>query len=381
MRDGRPGEALAVARLALQRWRNVRELTLEPHPAFNVFSGENAQGKTNLLEAVYLLCRLKSFRDARFSELVAHDESAARLEANVARAGLTTRVEVTLQDGRRRVQVDGKGIRRVADHCRHYKVVLFAPEDIYLSRAAPEARRRFLDRALYNLEPAFLSDAQEYARTLQRRNALLRRARREAAPPPEATLAAYDAVLAPAGARVACRRHALVLALAERIGVAWERVFGGSAGAELRYRSTVPGVGQGPPEEVARSFLTALRRSLREDLARGSTGIGPHRDDLETELSGHPLRSYASQGQHRVFVLALKISEIELVLERTGVRPILLLDDVSSELDRRRNERLFEYLDEVRGQVFLTTTSPELVGLSVERAEFSIRSGEAWRSS
>ena len=376
-----PGNSLSLVRLALSDWRNIPSLELEPHPAFNLFTGDNAQGKTNLLEAIYLVSRLKSFRDARFAELVRHGEAEAQIRAGVSRAGVLSRVEVTLASGRRRVRVDGKGIRRVADHCRHYKVVLFTPEDIYLARGSPDRRRRFLDRALYNLEPAFLSDAQEYAGTLQRRNALLKRARAGPVPSLEPSLEAYDAILTRAGARVACRRHALAEALSARIGVAWTRVFGDAAEVALRYRSCVPGVGEADAEDVAASFSAALRESRPADLARGSTSVGPHRDDLEMLLDGLSLKGHASQGQHRVFVLALKVSEIELVVERTGVRPILLLDDVSSELDRQRNERLFDYLDEVRGQVFLTTTTPELVGLSVERAEFAVRSGGAWRSS
>jgi len=372
---------LSVVRLELSAWRNVRTLELEPHPTFNVLSGDNAQGKTNVLEAVYLASRLKSFRDVRFSELVSHDAASGRVRAELRRAGVTRRVEIVLENGRRRVRVDGKGIRRVSDHCRHYKVVLFTPEDIYLGRGAPAARRRFLDRALYNLEPAFLADVQDYGRALQRRNALLKAAAGGQESGLDESLAAYDVVLARAGARVACRRHSLAVDLDERIGASWRRVFGGDGAVTVSYRSTVPGAGDADPEEVGEAFAAALRKARARDLARGATTIGPHRDDLETHLAGHPLRTHASQGQHRVFVLALKVSEIELIVERTGVRPVLLLDDVSSELDRARNERLFDYLDEVRGQVFLTTTVPELVGLSAERAEFVVKDGTVCRSS
>ncbi len=369
----RQASALVVERLELANWRNLARATVAAHPAFNVFHGDNAQGKTNLLEAVYLVSRLKSFRDVRLGDLVAHGQPAGRVEARVRRAGVAQKVEVVVEGGRRKVRVDGTAVRRVADHAHHYKVVLFEPEDIYLARSSPGGRRTFLDRALYNLHPEFLGDSQAYAKALKRRNALLRTL--GGAPPSsvEAALSAYDEVIARSGARIVARREGLAAALGERMGDVWGRVFGDAGEVTLTYRTTA----SGDPGE----FLEALRRARRADLARQVTTVGPHRDDLETLLDGRPLKDHASQGQHRVFVLALKVTEIGLVLERTGVRPILLLDDVSSELDRRRNAQLFEFLDEAQAQVFLTTTTPELVGLSVDRAEFRVQGGEVWTSS
>jgi DNA replication and repair protein RecF len=365
--------ALVVERLELACWRNLRRASLQAHPAFNVLYGDNAQGKTNLLEAVYLVSRLKSFRDARMVDLVTHGEPAGRVEARVRRAGVSQKVEVIVEGGRRKVRVDGKAVRRVADHAHHYKVVLFEPEDIYLARSSPGGRRTFLDRALYNLHPPFLADSQEYAKALKRRNALLRSFGGRSSSGSEGALRAYDEVLAQSGARIVARRQGLVQALNERVGDVWTRVFGDAGDVALSYQTTASG--------ETSAFLDALAAARRADLARQVTTVGPHRDDLQTLLDGRPLREHASQGQHRVFVLALKVTEIQLVLERTGVRPILLLDDVSSELDRRRNGQLFEFLDEVRAQVFLTTTAPELVGLTVDRAEFRVQGGEVWKSS
>jgi len=339
-----------------------------------VLHGDNAQGKTNLLEAVYLLGRLRSFRDVPMTDLVTHGEAAGRVEARVRRAGVAQKVEIVIEAGRRQVRVDGKAVRRVADHAHHYKVVLFTPEDVYLARASPAERRTFLDRALYNLHPAFLHDSQEYAQALKRRNALLRRP--PAGPPTalEGALRAYDEVLARAGARITAQRAELVRALSERVGRMWARVFADAGDVGLVYRATAP-------EATAEAFLDRLHRSRAADLRRQATHVGPHRDDLETLLDGRPLREHASQGQHRVFVLALKVTEIDLVVERTGVRPILLLDDVGSELDRRRHAQLFAHLAEVRGQVFLTTTAPDLVGLHMDRAEFRVDGGATWSGS
>jgi DNA replication and repair protein RecF len=376
-------QALSIEELSLRFWRNIPELVLEPHPAFNVFHGENAQGKTNLLEAIYVIARLKTFREARLAQLVTHGEAAGRVAAKVRRAGVTQSVEVSVIDGHRRVRVDGKGIGRISDHGRHYKVVLFTPEDIYLARGAPGARRQFLDRALFNLEPAFLADAQDWKKLLRNRNALLKQgAANGTGPGFWESVEAYDEVLTAVGARIATRRQALVHSLSERMGGVWERVFGGQADISLRYESTVPGVMEGASlEEVTTAYAERLTETRSADLRRGATGTGPHLDDIVAMLEGRPIREHGSQGQNRVMVLALKVTEIQLVIEQTGIRPILLLDDVSSELDRKRNGQLFDYLDEIRGQVFLTTTAPDLVGLSVDRAEFEVEAGNVCRSS
>jgi len=365
-----------IEQLEIEGFRNLSGVRLGFSPSFNVFTGDNGVGKTNLIEAIYFVGRLRSFRAARLESLVAHGRERALLAARVVWPGLSSTVEIELSVKGKRVRVDGKGIGRIADHCSQFRMVLFTPADVDLPRGAPLLRRRFLDRAIFNRHPGFLAEAMALDEVLRQRNALLRE--RSSAPGP-ALLLPYDRQLAAIGARLACARREFTSSVRARFAAILEELLGAGPPGDLHYRSTLPGVDAGaPPERVAEQYLEELQRLRPRDLAQRATSCGPHRDDLEMLLDGRPLREHASQGQHRVFVLALKITEIETLLMLGGARPVLLLDDISSELDARRNEQLFTYLSRVHSQVFITTTAADQVripGESGERLDFVVRGG------
>jgi len=370
-----------IAALDLEHFRNLVAVSLQPGPRFNVVSGDNGQGKTNLIEAVYFVGRLRSFRATRAAELIHHDAELARLHATIKQPGLTTRVDVELAPRGKRVRVDGKGLPRIGEHCSRYRMVLFTPADVDLPRGAPEHRRRFLDRAIFNRSPAYLGEAQAFDAALQRRNALLRAHGVNTDP---VLLSSYDVPLSKAAARVACLRRDFVAEVGDTFRRIFAELIGGDPppAADLRYRSTLPGVADGrSAEEVAQACQELLERRRRRDMERRSTGVGPQRDDLVMTLGGRPLKEHASQGQHRLFVLALKITEIETLRLLGGASPVLLLDDIGSELDRRRRGYLFDYLSQLASQVFLTTTSAELVPIQSEREDFAVRGGRLWNIS
>ena len=370
----------------LASFRNVEAALVEPHARFNVLAGDNGQGKTNFLEAVYLLGTLRSFRAGKLEELVRFGSPSARASARVARAELERRydVEVWAEPPRKQARVDGKLVRAAADYFGGFNVVLFVPDDLRLPRGSPSARRRFLDRAVWNVEPAYLKDAQAYERILKSRNALLR----EGAPRAhtEELLAVYDQQLAAAAAAITLRRRRYLDDLAGRFAAAFERITRSGLPVEARYQSAVEpapgpaeeGVAPRPPpsaEEVEQATLAALRASRPRDRALGYTTAGPHADDVAFFLAGRPARLYASQGQLRAIVLALKVAEIGHLGAVLGEPPVLLLDDVSSELDPARNRFLFEFLAEVGGQVFITTTDAGHVPLAAERRDFRVAAG------
>ncbi|MSP59255.1 MAG: DNA replication/repair protein RecF [Myxococcales bacterium] len=362
----------------LADFRNVAGALVVPHPRCNVFHGDNGQGKTNLLEAIFLVGTLTSFRASRVEEMVRFGATFARARARVERSGLERlyEVEIATQPARKVARVDGKSVRATADYFGGFNVVLFAPDDLQLPRGAPGERRRFLDRAVWNAEPALLREAQTYARLLKSRNALLRT--------PDAArlddlLEVYDAQLAAAGAAIVARRRRYLGALAPRVAVAFERITKSGLPLCIGYRTRQ----QGSDGELAAELSAALRADRRKDFARGFTSAGPHADDLELTLDGRPAGLYGSQGQLRALVLALKIAEIEQLDEVLGDAPILLLDDVSSELDEARNADLFAFLREVRCQVFITTTHPAHVLLHPDpgaRCDFRVTAGTIARS-
>ena len=355
-------------------FRNLALARVEPHSRFNVFVGDNGQGKTNLLEAIFLVGTLASFRASRLEELVRFSTPRARARARVERAGLDRlyEVEISSAPARKLARVDGKAVRATADYFGGFNVVLFAPEDLALPRGAPNARRRFLDRAVWNAEPALLREAQIYGRLLKSRNALLR----DGGPRMGELLDVYDVQLAAAGAAIVVRRRRFLGALAPRVAVAWERITGSGLPLEVAYRSAL----SGSDGELGAELLSALGRARGGDCARGFTSAGPHADDLELLIDGRPARSFGSQGQLRALVLALKIAEIQHLEAVLGEPPILLLDDVSSELDPAKSAFLFSFLADLACQVFLTTTDARHVLFDGARSVFQVAAGELFEA-
>ena len=351
----------------LRDFRNLRSVELEPDPRFNVIVGPNGQGKTNFVEAVALVSTLKSFRNAKNAQLIHHDAPFARCAAWVNRAGVRREVEVIVRPNAKKVALNGNHVRRLADFFGTINTVSFTPEDVGVLKGSPADRRLLLDRIIFNAFPAFADEAAAFDAALKQRNALIKQERFD-----PALLEVYDDQLVHHGLQVVARREAMVDELRAPFSVAFAEIFDPSLPVEIAYERTWQPEPTANPEQALRD---ALRQARRADLARGFTTVGPHRDDLLTSLAGQPVRGFASQGQHRAFVLALKITEIRTLRTRLGAPPVLVLDDVSSELDPRRNEQLFEFLAGFEGQVFITTTDEQFVRLHHPYRAWHVRAG------
>ena len=348
--------------LQLTDWRNIEHAVVELHPRVNVFAGDNAQGKTNLLEAVYYLGTLRSFRAGKTEELIRFGRPEARVRARIERRELARVLEVTVRPGQRIARIDGKAVRAAADWFGGFNAVLFAPEDLRLPKGSPQARRRFLDRAVFNAQPAFLKWAQEYDKLLRSRNAILRD---ERAPTP-ALLETYDQQLAEVGGHIVAHRLDYVAQIADGFAAAYGAITQSGVAASARYLTATPD---------GAAIRRALADSVRRDRARGFTTAGPHTDDLEILLDGRPARLYGSQGQLRALVLALKMAEIQHLESAIGEPPVLMLDDVSSELDPQRNRYLFDFIRRMTCQCVITTTHPEHILLTQDRKDFQVVNG------
>jgi DNA replication and repair protein RecF len=333
---------LELKRLQLKNHRNYARLDLVPGSGVNVFIGANGQGKTNLLEAVAMLALSSSPRARREIELVGPIGPAARIEADVETAGRRLEVTIGLQvDGdrvKRFIEVDGAR-RRGIDLPGHFRVTLFWPDDLGLVKAGPELRRRFLNQMLVQIEPGYARALAGLRRVLEQRNSLLKRIASgdEAAD----VLEAWNQELVAYGSQIAGARRKAVEELRPEAARSHAEI---AAGEQLDIAYI------GPPDDLA----VAVQKSLAEDLRRGSTTIGPHHDDLAVFLDGKDARSYASQGQQRTAVVSLKLAEAALVTRRTGERPVLLLDDVLSELDAERRGALLRKVAG-EGQVIITS--------------------------
>jgi len=356
-----------VTALRARGFRNLQSLAFEPGPHFNVIHGDNGAGKSNLLEAIYYLGALKSFRGAKTEDLVALESDGASLEAALEGGPAPHKLRVDIgRSERRRLQLDGKRPRSTSAWHQIVQMVLFHPGDLVLAAGAPDKRRAFLDRMLEQMDPIYGSTLASYEKALRSRNRLLKEERTDLR-----SVRAYDAILSKAGAIVGQARRRLIDDLAPRVERAFSDVFAGDTPLGVRYLPRVE-----PAEEA---IAMALEQSFDKDRARGFTAEGPHGDDLELRLHEVGARHHGSQGQHRTIVLALKTAELDLLSERTGRVPILLLDDVSSELDRSRNRRFFEVLSHAGGQVFLTTTHPEFILLENDRVDFQVDGGRVTR--
>jgi DNA replication and repair protein RecF len=353
--------------------RNLQPLELEPRARFNVFVGDNGQGKTNLLEAIYVVAALRSFRTSRLADLVAfgpETEAKAQISARVTRQDMTRVYEVELAAGSRKVRLDGKAVRPLSRYFGGFNVVVFTPEDLGLARGSPSERRRFLDRAVFNLRPEYLATVQDYEKVLKQRNAVLRMVGEGRLPSgrAEEMLVVYDTQLADLGLAIVAAREAFLAALHDELRRAFEAIARSERVASVRYVSKLSGL-------AAADVIEQHRAGRARDLASQSTQLGPHRDDLAFELDRRDAGQFASQGQLRAILLAWKTAELVVLARAHGDLPILLLDDVSSELDPGRNAYLFEHLAGLAGQCFITTTHPGHVKLAADRADYAIKTG------
>jgi DNA replication and repair protein RecF len=343
-------------------FRNLAQVSLRPSTHTTVAVGDNGQGKTNLLEGVYFLATLKALRASRLSELVQFGQPSGRVTGRFLLRGAEREIAVEVVAGARTAFVDGKRAPSLEAYFGGVSVVAFTPDDLAVVKGGPEGRRAFLDRSVFNRFPAHLEESRDYARALKSRNSLLKA---RAAP---AHLEAWDGTLARLGARLWTRRRATLAELAGRAVAAFERIGRTPAPARFTYRPAhLAGVDfEAAGEAELQAALTdRLGLRLERDLERGHTSVGPHVDDLELGLGEHGARAYASQGQARALVLAWKVAEIENLAACNGFLPLLLLDDVSSELDPERNAYLMGYLADSGAQVLLTTTDRALVARAV----------------
>ncbi|HTE66509.1 MAG TPA: DNA replication/repair protein RecF [Candidatus Binatia bacterium] len=361
---------MRLTRLVLEDFRSYASAELHPEPGLTIVAGPNGAGKTNLLEAIFVAVTGRSHRAGADAELVRHGRPFARVRLDLAdpQGAATAKVELVLPAGdapleiRKRVAVNGLA-RRPASIGDTVRVVLFRPEEMLLLVGAPSERRRFLDAILAQRQRSAARDLAELARVLAQRNALLRAIRREEAT--QENLAFWDEQLALVGARVMAARLELVAELAARIPALHDAVAPPDERGEqvrLSYADTLKDAWPERPDvsgplpaltELEEAYRRRIHDAREKELWNGVSLVGPHRDDLRVELAGREVATHASRGQQRTIILALKLAETDLLGADGAPTPIVLLDDVFSELDAERSERSLALLLE-RGQVLVT---------------------------
>lgn len=338
---------LKVLGLTVQQLRNIDRVEVELSEGQNLMIGGNGQGKTSLLEAIYLLGASKSFRGARPADLIRHGSREGQVRGTLAAEGPSSEVVVTLEPQGRQIRVDGKRAD-LSVHFHRFPMVAFHPGDLELVSGGPSVRRRFLDRMLFQAEAGYASWYREYRRALGSRNELLRQEESER------QVRAFDKVLSELGARMGRARARLSELLS---GATAEILAGlGVEPFEIRLRSAVaPDAGE---------LFRALSRSVSKDRRMKRTTVGPHTDELELSRETGTARVVASRGEARALAVALRLGERKVVAQCAAAMPVLLLDDVWAELDRDRAERVLSMVAGEPGQVVVTGTGasePETV--------------------
>jgi DNA replication and repair protein RecF len=354
--------------LNLHQFRNYASQAVTFTAAKTILVGENAQGKSNLLESVELLSTLRSHRTPRDRDLIYAGEPLSQITAQLERDLGNVELSLILrQTGRRTAMLNGQTVRRQLDFLGTVNVVEFSNLDLNLVRGGPDQRRAWVDALLLQLEPIYAYISQQYTHILRQRNALLKTANQQAQRSLQASagtiarssssateLALWDAQLATAGTRVIRRRDRVLQRLAPLANHWHQAISGRIETLEIRYQPNVL-MQQDDPAVVQQAFLEKLQERAVAEQVQGATLVGPHRDDIEFAINQVPARQFGSQGQQRTLVLALKLAELNLIEDVIGEPPLLLLDDVLAELDLNRQNQLLETIHD-RVQTLITTT-------------------------
>ncbi len=356
-----------INEIELKDFRNYKEQRISFNKKVNIFIGNNAQGKTNLLEGIYFNAIGKSFKNARDRELIRFGEEYFRIKTTAYIDGEENVTESVVSiRGHKGIKINGAKISKTSQLLEKTYVVIFSPEDLKIVKEDPDKRRRFIDRELCQIRKGYLSDLNSYRRIIKQRNAYLKEVSID-----KNILSIWDEEMAEYGSRIIKRREDFLRKIDNISNQIHSYISGNKENLKIEYEPNVYF-----KENIKENFIELIKKNHDEDIKNRTTCIGPHRDDFSVSIENIDLRKFGSQGQQRTAALSLKLSEIKIIEEEKGEKPILLLDDVLSELDIERQSRLINYLGE--NQKFITTT--DILGFVVkdmpEGKIFKITDGE-----
>ena len=337
---------MIIKSLELADYRNYEDLVIHFDRGTNILIGDNAQGKTNILEAIYVAATTKSHKGSKDSEMIRFDREEGHIRTILEKDGVSVRIDMHLRKNKSKgIAVDGNKLKKAADLLGLCNVVLFSPEDLSIIKDGPSERRRFVDMELCQLDSFYLYNLNNYNKIVNQRNKLLKDMIMNSSL--QETLSIWDMQLVSFGSKMIERRILFVEQLNEIIYEIHKRLTGGREEIKIVYE----------PNVSIEDFESRLKGSQMRDIKAKITSVGPHRDDFCFMVDGIDIRRYGSQGQQRTAALSLKLAEIELVKKITGDTPILLLDDVLSELDCKRQNQLLGSIGEI--QTIITCTGME----------------------
>ena len=363
---------MKVIAVKFENYRNLKNDIIQPCDGVNIIYGDNAQGKTNLLEAIWLFCGGHSFRSAKDSEVIRWDENYARLEMRFFGQEREQTAKLVFTGNKKQLEINGVEKKSAAALIEKFCAVVFSPEHLNLIKRGPSQRRKFIDSAICREKLKNAVILSKFNRVLVQRNSLLKDIYRR--PSLEDTLSVWDEPLVLNGSMLIKKRMDYVEMLSQRAKNYHYGISKNSENLEIKYISSIDAKMSDSTDEIAEKFRKKLNDNRNDDIRTGVTNFGPHRDDIEILINGKNARAFGSQGQQRSAVLSLKLAEASVLKERMGEEPVILLDDVLSELDSKRQDFL---LNELKGcQVFITCCEKSNKEQLKEGKIFLLKNGE-----
>ena len=365
---------MEISKLEIKNYRNLKNNTFDFGSKINYFYGENAQGKTNLLESIWMFTGARSFRKTKDADLIKFGEEFAKLEGNFLIEKRKQKIEVIFAEGKRKIFLNGIAKKYPTDIIGKFRTVIFTPIHLSLVKDGPDSRRRFIDSAICQLEPSFTKIAINYSQSLRQRNALIRQMIKNQERKSD-ILEIWDLKLAEIGSKILKSRAKYLSKLCEKAKNNYFEISEFSENLEINYISSITkkNISEMSEEEVKSAFLLKLKESQNSDLKQGFTSAGPHKDDLDITVCKKSLKNFGSQGQQRSAVLALKLAEASVLEENILEPPVILLDDVMSELDPKRQKYIISKLG--KAQTFITGCDKRLASYFEKASVFHIKNG------
>lgn len=358
-----------IKSIKLKNFRNYNELNIGFNKKVNIIIGDNAQGKTNLIESLYINSIGRSFRTNKLNDLISFNKDYLKTQCEIEKKDFDISIDTYIDKSlNKKIKIDGKDIKKVSELMNKVHIVIFSPEDLKIIKDEPERRRKFIDKEICQLDLLYYDSLLNYKKVLLQRNAYLKENK-----PDMNVMDIFNIQLSKYGSIIIKKREEFIRKLSIISDEIHCKITQGKENIKICYRPNIKNSAKNSLEEY---FYDELNKNLENDIFRKSTGRGPHKDDIDFYINGVNVRNFGSQGQQRTSALSLKLSEIKLIEKETGETPILILDDVMSELDKNRQEFLIKTLSDV--QIFITTTeiTDELSLKFKEKNIYKVKNGK-----
>ena len=349
-----------IESIYLKNFRNYEELSIKLSPGINIIFGENAQGKTNILESIYLLSMGKSYRTQKYNEMIKWDKDKCKIFIDYSKDDIKGNIDFFISKTKKKqIKINGINVEKLSDILGRINTVMFSPEHIKIIKEGPAERRKFIDAILSQIKPSYYYNLIQYLKVLGQRNILLSDDKRKKEL--KNTLDVWDIQLIEYGSKIMEDRYIFIKKIRKTANMINNQLSGGNENLVLEYKPSVS-IYDYSRENIKESYESVIKKGRFIDIKRGNTNWGPHRDELIFSIGEKELRNFGSQGQQRSALLSLKLAETIFIKDETGTTPVLLLDDVFSELDNNRRGYLLDYMKDI--QVILTCT--DLKNLKLE---------------